>query len=600
MIVHLLVTQLLFVSIKYSYVSSQSPSPCPDVFSYEQKDVDEDRWYGTISLKTLEDLTGVWITIQLDKPAEILGNWFGDTVSNDNEEFRISNPNYKLEAGPPISVRFFVKYDRFNGIPSVQGIRLNGKVICSAERDDSELRPTTPKLHISRPGTTKRPVTSSSSVNNRPIYTSGSKPGRRPVDRETGDIPSNVKVSNKPNTSNLITGDVYDPPSYRQPDENSQGLASNRDNRLDTRPSTSNYNTGTYSDKGSTSYDELYENNQGHFSGSLSRPSTSNANNRITSGGNSNGNTLSVSDNEDDDFFPGDFANIKRPAQNKPASRPHTLSVTTESGCGIVAARPSPLITNGHDTTPGQWPWHAALYHSKGFQLLYICGGTLISHQHVVTAAHCVTKLRSNKILNVESVLVYLGKYDLVTFGPEVQDRSVSDIFIHPEYNHSVYFNDIAVLKLSRPVETTNFVRPCCLWAEDTSLDSVISRPGTVIGWGYDESKKLSNKLMQAQMPVVSTSTCIFSNREFFSQFTFEKNYCAGFRNGTSVCNGDSGGGMVFPKTGTRGQNTVWQLRGVISVSVALQGHGVCDTSQYILFTDVAKHLSWIKQTMSY
>ncbi|XP_074041881.1 uncharacterized protein isoform X2 [Leptinotarsa decemlineata] len=539
MIVHLLVTQLLFVSIKYSYVSSQSPSPCPDVFSYEQKDVDEDRWYGTISLKTLEDLTGVWITIQLDKPAEILGNWFGDTVSNDNEEFRISNPNYKLEAGPPISVRFFVKYDRFNGIPSVQGIRLNGKVICSAERDDSELRPTTPKLHISRPGTTKRPVTSSSSVNNRPIYTSGSKPGRRPVD-------------------------------------------------------------STYSDKGSTSYDELYENNQGHFSGSLSRPSTSNANNRITSGGNSNGNTLSVSDNEDDDFFPGDFANIKRPAQNKPASRPHTLSVTTESGCGIVAARPSPLITNGHDTTPGQWPWHAALYHSKGFQLLYICGGTLISHQHVVTAAHCVTKLRSNKILNVESVLVYLGKYDLVTFGPEVQDRSVSDIFIHPEYNHSVYFNDIAVLKLSRPVETTNFVRPCCLWAEDTSLDSVISRPGTVIGWGYDESKKLSNKLMQAQMPVVSTSTCIFSNREFFSQFTFEKNYCAGFRNGTSVCNGDSGGGMVFPKTGTRGQNTVWQLRGVISVSVALQGHGVCDTSQYILFTDVAKHLSWIKQTMSY
>lgn len=53
---------------------------------------------------------------------------------------------------------------------------------------------------------------------------------------------------------------------------------------------------------------------------------------------------------------------------------------------------------------------------------------------------------------------------------------------------------------------------------------------------------------------------------------------------------------MVFPKTGTSGQNSVWQLRGVVSLSAALQNEKVvCDTSNYIVFTDVAKHLDWVR-----
>lgn len=45
----------------------------------------------------------------------------------------------------------------------------------------------------------------------------------------------------------------------------------------------------------------------------------------------------------------------------------------------------------------------------------------------------------------------------------------VSDIVVHPEYNHSVYINDIAVLKLLKLVTVTNFVRPCCLWENPNS-----------------------------------------------------------------------------------------------------------------------------------
>lgn len=55
----------------------------------------------------------------------------------------------------------------------------------------------------------------------------------------------------------------------------------------------------------------------------------------------------------------------------------------------------------------------------------------------------------------------------------------------------------------------------------------------------------------------------------------------------------------MFPKRRKRGQNTVWQLRGLVSIGVALQtGQGVCDASQFIVFTDVAKYLHWIRQVI--
>lgn len=61
---------------------------------------------------------------------------------------------------------------------------------------------------------------------------------------------------------------------------------------------------------------------------------------------------------------------------------------------------------------------------------------------------------------------------------------------------------------------------------------------------------------------------------------------------GTSVCSGDSGGGMILPKST---DSNVWQLRGLVSIGVALQGT-TCDPSNYVIFTDVAKHLDWINK----
>lgn len=52
--------------------SQHLTSPCPNVFRYEPK-TESDRWYGVIQLSTDVELHSIWIDIELDRPAHILG-----------------------------------------------------------------------------------------------------------------------------------------------------------------------------------------------------------------------------------------------------------------------------------------------------------------------------------------------------------------------------------------------------------------------------------------------------------------------------------------------------------------------------------------------
>ncbi|CAG9861494.1 unnamed protein product [Phyllotreta striolata] len=589
---------LLLGSLSHTALSQESP--CPDVFHYEPRNQEPGKWYGVILARSPDNLSGIWITVKLDSRAELLGNWFGETYSTDNQEFKIANQDYTLEAGPPVSIRFFVKYDPSKSAPRVRLIRLNGKTVCS--EDMHELRTTTPKLHISKPQlsrqpslgsglsyepngnssfndeltTIRRPSHGSSSSHGKPSTSTSSNNNYNIVDSGIGPL-FGVDTNNSNNRSRPVGDDRRGSNNNNRPndyDRQNSNRIGEEDFNSNYRP-TENYNRPSSSSNGVHS----------SIDANSRRPTQSN--NRFSG---TREDSTSRNANSDEDFFQGDFHSNNRPP------RPAGPDTSRPVECGTVVSQPRPLITNGQDTVPGEWPWHVAIYHTKGIQLVYICGASLISEKFVLTAAHCVSKPRSNHQVDASSILLYFGKYNLKTFGPEVQDRDVSEIFIHPQFNYSLYFNDLALLKLSRPVEITDYVRPCCLWGEDTSLESVTDKEGTVIGWGFDQHKRISEKLMQAKMPVVSTIKCIYSKRDFFARFTFDKNFCAGFLNGTSVCNGDSGGSMVFKKRGSSAQSPVWQIRGIVSVGVALQSEGVCDTSQYVIFTDVAKHLDWIKR----
>uniref|UniRef100_A0AAR5PRL4 Peptidase S1 domain-containing protein n=1 Tax=Dendroctonus ponderosae TaxID=77166 RepID=A0AAR5PRL4_DENPD len=461
-------------------ISQQLISPCPKIFQYEKRPEEPDRWYGTAVLTGSQDLVGVWFRVVLDSTALQLGNWFGEVETKDhNKGFLVKNPDYRLKAGTPLTIKFFVRFDPNRPPPKLVSLRLNAVVKCPEDGVVTEAPWAAGHLFTNQPDLSdpsSPDFGSSPSINIRP-------PGRRP---------------------------------------------------------------------GSS---------------------------------------------DDEDFYHSDFGALSLPDSGRPQAKPSLLAKAT---CGTVVKSPRPLITHGQAIGDGDFPWHAALYHAQGIDLTYTCGASLISLQHLLTVAHCVTRKKSTNSINAGNLLVYLGKFYLrIWKTPGIQDKRVDSITVHPKYNPHTFGNDVAVVKLAEPAELTNYVRPICLWEGNSKLDLLVDQLGTVVGWGFDESGKITEQLTKANMPIVSQETCIYSFPDFYSRFTSNTTFCAGFKNGTSACNGDSGGGMVFPRPGSDKTNPVWQIRGLVSISVALQNGFKCDSSHYTVFTDVAKFLDFIKGAMT-
>ncbi|KAL1403024.1 hypothetical protein pipiens_005837 [Culex pipiens pipiens] len=257
--------------------------------------------------------------------------------------------------------------------------------------------------------------------------------------------------------------------------------------------------------------------------------------------------------------------------------------------CGVRRRIGVQLIERGWVAELGQWPWHAALFHvSSNGSSSYACGGTLLDQRHVLTSAHCVTTKRRKNIVPISGsrLMIHLGQYDLREITG-VQLRNVSEVHIHEEY--STNRNDIAVLVLSSDVEYSDFVIPICLDNRvDPDLTKLVGQRGSVAGWGLTENQTVAQLLRTAQMPVVSHVECVQADPTLFGRYLDRGMFCAGERNGTSVCNGDSGGGFYISE-GDR-----WVLRGVVSFS-GVDETRQCDTAQYAGFANVHNYLGWIR-----
>ncbi|XP_037031091.1 limulus clotting factor C-like isoform X2 [Bradysia coprophila] len=259
--------------------------------------------------------------------------------------------------------------------------------------------------------------------------------------------------------------------------------------------------------------------------------------------------------------------------------------------CGRRLVNHEALIVNGHTSKEGDWPWHTGILHIEiNRNIEYKCGGTLLNTDSVLTAAHCVYE--NDRPIVPDRVLAQLGRHNLKISGTHSQDIEVYQIFIHPNYNASNLVNDIAIMRLATKATFNNYVQPICLWdSHKGDLCEVVGKYGTVVGFGITEKDEISYTLRQAVIPVVDLATCLESDRNFFGNFLSDSTFCAGNRNGTNACNGDSGGGLTFAENGA------YRIRGIVSLTQARsESHArLCKTDQYVVFTDVAKYVKWIR-----
>ncbi|XP_065335528.1 serine proteinase stubble-like [Cloeon dipterum] len=179
--------------------------------------------------------------------------------------------------------------------------------------------------------------------------------------------------------------------------------------------------------------------------------------------------------------------------------------------------------------------------------------------------------------------------------APGVQRKLVSSLITHPKYDPKEFNSDVGLVILNEKIIITNHVRPICLWNDDSDLARVAGTEATAVGFGLADNYTLPDKLQEARLPIRAHTECYLSSRRFFEKYLRPGvNFCAGYTNRTTTCNGDSGGSLSVKKDGR------WFIRGIVSFGIAkkvmFEGEEIplCHPDHYSLFADVASYMDWI------
>ncbi|XP_031634649.1 serine protease Hayan-like, partial [Contarinia nasturtii] len=229
----------------------------------------------------------------------------------------------------------------------------------------------------------------------------------------------------------------------------------------------------------------------------------------------------------------------------------------------------------------------AALGYLDRKVLVYRCGGTIISDQFVLTAAHCIRK-------NYKPTIVRLGKASLLDESNDTITavmHNIQDIFVHPDYNATTMWNDIALLQVIDKIIFNDLVSPACLHSNLGDLPSNV--PLTVTGWGTTDWRRSTTpskyllKVNLTSMPLEECKSKLITgprvNDTSLRNGLFNGQYCAYGDAEKDACHGDSGGPLTYLRTNTS------TIVGVVSF-----GYG-CGLDIPSIYTRVSHYLDWIE-----
>uniref|UniRef100_A0A240PM69 trypsin n=1 Tax=Anopheles epiroticus TaxID=199890 RepID=A0A240PM69_9DIPT len=187
-------------------------------------------------------------------------------------------------------------------------------------------------------------------------------------------------------------------------------------------------------------------------------------------------------------------------------------------------------IVGGFEIDVAETPYQVSLQRNRR----HICGGSILSGQWVLTAAHCTDGSTPQRLT------VRLGSSLHASGGTIVR---VARIIPHPNYNDENIDFDYSLLELASPITFSDVVRPIALPEQDEPVEDGIMT--IVSGWGSTKSATESNDVLRAaNVPTVSQEECSEAYNQ--SGGITDQMLCAGYhQGGKDACQGDSGGPLV-------------------------------------------------------
>ncbi|KAH8371594.1 hypothetical protein KR093_008146 [Drosophila rubida] len=243
--------------------------------------------------------------------------------------------------------------------------------------------------------------------------------------------------------------------------------------------------------------------------------------------------------------------------------------------CGVINTLRR--IVGGQETRRHQYPWMVAvLFHGR-----FYCAGSLISDLYVLTAAHCVEGVPA------ELITLRLLEHNRSASDAAVLQRHAAHVKPHELYNPRSYNNDIALIRLDRPVSFEARVRPICMPETSGDFDG---EPAIVTGWGARREGQLAtDTLQEVDVVVLSQDDCRNASLSSYQPGQISDNMlCAGYAGDLpkDACSGDSGGPLHVLLDEEPGQ---YQLAGIVS-----WGEGCARPNAPGVYTRVNRYLRWI------